>query len=92
MTARSPGLAAPEEIAKFWRNRRGEAVVVQLREFEGRVLVDSRGHFTDKDGALAPTPKGLSIAVSKLPELAAALAKAEARARELGLIHGGSNA
>lgn len=79
-------IAQPIEIAKFWRNRRGEAVIIQLREFEGRAIVDARVNFTDKEGHLRPTKKGLSIAVKRLPDLAAALAKAERTARELGLI------
>jgi hypothetical protein len=67
-------------------NRRGEAVRVQLREFEGIALVDVRRHYTAKDGVLRPTNKGLSITIRKLPALAQALAAALQKARELGLI------
>jgi hypothetical protein len=81
-----PILAEPIEIAKFWRNRKHEAVVVSLREYGGRCLVDARVHFQDKDGRLQPMHKGISLVVSKLPELSAALAKAEKKARELGLL------
>jgi hypothetical protein len=73
-------------IARFWRNRKGEAVVVQLRQFEGRAIADTRVYFTTKDGKLQPTRKGLSIVVARLPDLAAALTKAHARAIELGLL------
>lgn len=83
-------LAQPIEVAKFWRNRRGEAIVVQLREYKGRAIFDARVNFTTKDGTLQPTPKGLAIAVLRLPELAAAVNKALAQARELGLIEGGA--
>ena len=83
---RASRLTEPVEIAKFWRNRKGEAVIVQLREFEGRILVDTRVNVTDREGRLQPTKKGPSVAVRRLPELAAALAKAEQKARELGLI------
>jgi hypothetical protein len=86
--ARPSALAEPIEIASFWRNRRGEAVVVQLREYEGRALVDVRVNFSAPDGHLRPTPKGLSIVVARLPQLAAALVKAEKKARELGLLDG----
>jgi hypothetical protein len=79
-------LSEPVEIAKFWRNRRGEAVIVQLREYEGHVLADARMNFTNKEGKLQPTGKCISISVRRLPELAAALTKAERKARELGLI------
>jgi hypothetical protein len=84
MTEHPPKL--PIEIAKFWRNRRGEAVIVQLREFEGHILVDARVNFTNAEGRLQPTAKGLSLVVQRLPELAAALAKAERKAVELGLL------
>ncbi len=85
MTARVT-LPEPVEIAKFWRNRRGEAVIVCLREYEGRALIDCRVHFTNKEGKLQPTSKGLSLVVLRLPELAKAISKALAKARELGLI------
>ena len=85
---RRPTLFEPVEIAKFWRNRRGEAVIVQLREYEGHVLADARVNSTNKEGKLQPTGKGISISVRRLPKLAAALTKAERKARELGLIEG----
>jgi hypothetical protein len=85
MTGR-PTLLEPLVVAEFWANRRGESVRVQLREYEGRALVDARKHYTAADGTLQPTPKGLSIVVARLPELAAAINKALAKARELGLI------
>jgi hypothetical protein len=40
-----PSLAEPVMVARFWANRRGEAIVIQLREFEGRALVDVRKYF-----------------------------------------------
>jgi hypothetical protein len=88
MTGRRPSLPEPVMVARFWANRRGEAIFVQLREFEGRALVDVRKHFTAKDGTMQPTKKGISIMVTRLPELAAALTKAAAKAVELGLLEG----
>jgi hypothetical protein len=85
MTKRPP-LTEPIIVADFWANRRGEAVRVQFREFEGHALIDLRRHYTAKDGKLAPTRKGLSIAVKHLPDLAVAIAKALNTARELGLL------
>jgi rhodanese-related sulfurtransferase len=84
-----PMLAEPIIIAQFWANRRGEAVLIQLREFEGLALVDVRKHYTAADGKLAPTAKGIAITIRKLPDLAAGIAKAMHKARELGLIAGG---
>jgi hypothetical protein len=79
-------LREPIVVGEFWCNRRGEAVRVQLREFEGHALIDVRRHYTAADGKLAPTKKGLAIAIRHLPALAAAVAKAEQKAREIGLI------
>jgi hypothetical protein len=80
-----PTLPEPIVCDEFWRNRRGESVRVQLREYEGQLLVDLRVHYL-RDGKLVPTQKGLSIVARKLPELALAVAKALKRARELGLL------
>jgi Transcriptional Coactivator p15 (PC4) len=74
------------EIAKFWRNRQGEAVIVCFREYQGRALIDCRVHFTNKEGKLQPTNKGLSLVLARLPDLAAALNKAMQQARALGLL------
>jgi hypothetical protein len=86
MTNRLP-IAEPVEIAKFWKNRRrSESVHVTLSQYEGRSLINVRVYSTGNDGIDRPTPKGVAMAIDKLPALAQALAKAEARARELGLI------
>jgi Transcriptional Coactivator p15 (PC4) len=53
-----------------------------LSTYEGRNLVDVRTHAMDR-GFLVPTPKGISIVVRRLPELAAAVAKALAKAVNL---------
>jgi hypothetical protein len=79
-------LAEPIVIDRFWCNRRGEAVVVQLREFEGQALIDLRRYYTRHDGKMAPTKKGLSTTIRRLPELALAIAKALTTARERGLL------
>jgi hypothetical protein len=81
-----PPLTEPIVVAEFWCNRRGEAVRVQLKEFNGHPLVDVRKFFTDDDGCLVPTKKGLAIAIARLPDLARAIAKAVHKARELGLL------
>jgi hypothetical protein len=87
MTARAT-LPEPVEIAKFWKNRRHDAIVVSLSTYEGCNLIDVRTH-TMKDGRLVPTPKGVAMVVRRLPELAAAVTKALAKAKELGLIDDG---
>lgn len=86
MSSRAPKLEEPIIIAKFWRNRSGEAVIVRLKEFEGRPLIDLRVHVTNSTGQLQPTEKGISCNVRVLPDLAAGVVKALKRAREEGLL------
>ncbi len=82
----TPTLTEPVKIAEFWKNRRGESVRVSLSTFEGHNLVDVRQFFTDGAGQMQATRKGIAMSVYRLPELAAAIGKAIAKARELGLI------
>jgi hypothetical protein len=86
-------LSEPVEIAKFWKNRsRNESVHVALSEYEGQNLINVRVYSTGTDGIDRPTPKGIAMSVRKLPELADAIAKALAKARELRLIDDDSDA
>jgi hypothetical protein len=78
-------LPEPVEVAKFWKNRKHDAIVVSLSTYEGKNLIDVRMHAM-KDGRLLPTPKGVAMVVLRLPELQKAVTKALAKARELGLI------
>jgi hypothetical protein len=84
-------LPEPIETGKFWANRRGEAVIVVLREYEGSLIVDVRRHYTAADGKLRPTSKGIALSIAKLPELAGAIAKALDVARARGLIREASH-
>jgi hypothetical protein len=87
MTQKPAPLAEPIEIGKFWKNRRRDtAIVVSLSAYEGHNLINVREHFVGSDGCMRPTTKGLAMQVLRLPELAAGIAKALAKARELGLI------
>jgi hypothetical protein len=81
-----PTLEKPIEVAKFFKNRRKDVIVVSLSTYEGRNLVDVRQHFTNDQGLMRPTSKGVAMVVLRLPELAAAVNKALAKARELGLL------
>ena len=60
-----------------------------LSAYEGRNLADVRTWFPGDDGTLKPG-KGFAAEIRHLPRLAAAIAKAEAKARELGLIDDGA--
>lgn len=50
-----------------------ESIVISQTEFKGNDLVDMRIFFTNKDGELSPTKKGVSIRLDKLDELVATL-------------------
>jgi hypothetical protein len=80
----APALAEPVTIAEGWKNRRGESIRLVLSLFQGRSIFDLRTRYT-ADGKLKPE-KGFAVEVRHLPRLAAAIAKTEATARELGLI------
>jgi Transcriptional Coactivator p15 (PC4) len=87
MTRPTPTLAEPITIAEFWKNRRGESVRISLSTYKERNLIDVRTWATDPtEGKLKPTTKGIATEVRYLPKLVSALAKAESKARELGLI------
>jgi hypothetical protein len=84
-TARAPAaLREPLTISEWWRNRSGASIRIRLSTFEGHNLIDIRT-WHSADGKLVPG-KGLAVGVKHLPRLAAALAKAVAKATELGLI------
>jgi hypothetical protein len=75
-------------VAKFWKSprRRDKAVWVTLGEFKGYPLVSVRIYETKPDGIDRPTQRGVSLLVSKLPELERAISKAVKKAEELGLL------
>ena len=79
-----PTLSEAITVSEWWKNRGGESVRLTLSTYADRNLVDLRTWFT-ADGKLQPG-KGFAADVRHLPRLAAALAKAEAKATELGLL------
>jgi hypothetical protein len=82
-------LAEPITVSEWWRNRRGESIRVRLSTWEDRALIDIRTWYT-ADGKLKPG-KGFAADVRHLPRIAAAFAKAVAKATELGLIPDNDN-
>jgi hypothetical protein len=82
-------IAEPIEIGKFFKNRKGDIVVVAIKQFEGATFLDIRQFFTGEDGVSRPTKKGIAIGLHKLDELATLISKAIAKAHALGLIRGG---
>jgi hypothetical protein len=87
MSRKPEPIAERIEIAKLWKNRRRDKViVVALNPYEGLNLIDVREHVIGSDGIMRPSTRGVALVVKLLPELAHALAKAERKARELRLI------
>jgi hypothetical protein len=83
-------LIEPIEIGKFWKNRRGDAVFVQIKSYEGVVFCDIRQFFQNDAGQSCPTKKGVALTLRKLPELVELLEKTLVKARELGLLGEGT--
>lgn len=81
-----PTLAEPVVIARFDKNLSGDIVDVRLEDYQGRPFVDLRTWYTAPNGVLKRSDKGLFLSVWRLPDLAAAVNAALAKARSLGLI------
>jgi hypothetical protein len=88
-----PRLTEPITVAKFFANRRHDAVVViSLFQFEdGPPILDLRRFFVGPDGIMRPSRKGLAIAVVRAPDLLDGLARAVKTARRLGFLRGGGD-
>ena len=85
MTRPAPSLSTPIEIAKWWRNRGGEAIVVRLTNWENRIFIDVRNWVTVA-GKLVPSKKGIAVGIRHLARLKAAIIKAEQQAHKLHLL------
>ena len=83
---RKPQLEEPVIVDRMWANRQHDAVFVTLSTYRDQTLIDIRKHAMDTSGKLVPTPKGIALKVTRLPDLAKAIDKALRKARELGLL------
>lgn len=77
-------IAEPITISEFKKNRNGDLVRLILKSYEGTPIVDLRTWFFD-EGIRKPG-KGFTSHIKHLPNLAAAMNEALAKATELGLI------
>ncbi|MGP0083603.1 MAG: PC4/YdbC family ssDNA-binding protein [Steroidobacteraceae bacterium] len=85
--APKPALTEPIEVKKFFANRKGDIVVVAIRQMEdGPPFLDIRKFFTDENGVMRPTKKGVSVAIIRAPDLHDGVTKAVNVARQLGLL------
>jgi hypothetical protein len=79
MPPESSGQDTPEkqtEVAKFWANRGGEAIIVKLVNYGNKRFIEIRKHFTNREGKFSPTHHGVTLSIRKLPDLLKALTKA----------------
>jgi len=85
-----PALAEPIEVTKFFANRKGDIVVIAIRQIEdGPPILDIRKFFTDENGIMRPTKKGVSVAIIRAPDVLDGVTKAVTLARQLGLLKSG---
>jgi len=88
--APKPALSEPVEVKKFFANRRGDVVIIAIRQIEGGPpVLDVRKFFTDEAGVLRPTKKGVSVAIIRAPDLCDGVTKAVKIAQQLGLLKSG---
>ncbi len=76
------------KIASIEKNRL-EEIRIALKEYKGHHYADIRTYcdpYTDEGQGRVPTKKGVALALTKLPELIAALQQAESEARAAGLL------
>lgn len=90
--AKSPAIIEPIAF-RFFKNRRKDVVAVTLQAFtpagkDPINVVDLRLFAMNKAGANIATPKGVTMSVNRLPDLAKAINKALAKAQDLGLLDG----
>ncbi|UQR67718.1 hypothetical protein LRP30_21765 [Bradyrhizobium sp. C-145] len=78
----------PVEVAKLWKSPRNrkQTIVIAIKHYEGHTFLDCRMFGTNEQGQSVPTQRGVTVGIARLPEFAAGVAKALAKARELGLI------
>ena len=72
-------------VVAEWNRNASEVIRVALDQFNGRHTINVRVLYRD-GGSLKPGKSGITLSLSHLPPLAAAMGKALAAARELGLI------
>lgn len=71
-------------VAEIEKNRR-ETVRVSLSQYRGRAVFSVRTWYLDEQGAMRPSPKGITLQVSHLAAVVEGLSKALDQARGTGL-------
>jgi hypothetical protein len=87
MTRKPPPIPEPIQIGKFWKSRRRDKVfVVAIGPYKEHNIFSVREHVISTDGIMRPTTRGVAMVILRLPELAKAINRAVAKAKELGLL------
>jgi hypothetical protein len=88
--SKRPQLAEPIEVAKIWKSPRNKRHTIHFvyREYEGHPYLDIRVFTLNEKGEAVPTKAGVTVTPVRLEEFSAAVVKAVAKGRELGLIRG----
>ena len=73
-------------IVAQWARSANDTVMIKIDQFNGTTVIDIRDWWTSPAGELRPGRSGITMSIHHLPALADALTKAEATARELGLL------
>lgn len=64
------------EVIKDIQKDNGDTIRVELSEYEGHKFLQIRIWFTNDDGELKPTKKGVSIPLNKIKDISEALSVA----------------
>jgi len=56
------------KIGTIAKNSR-DTIVVQIKTFKNKYYLDIRNHYTDLEGNLRPTQKGISLEISRFNEI-----------------------
>jgi hypothetical protein len=89
--SRRPTIDEPIEIAKLWKSPRNKRHTIHLaiKEYEGHAYLDIRTYTLNAKGQAVPTKAGVTVTPSRLEEFSTAVARALAKATELGLLNDG---
>jgi hypothetical protein len=69
-----------------WNRSKQEIVQIRIDEYGGRNTIDIRGWYKDKKGDLRATPRGITLELRHVGQLAAGLKRAARIARKAGLV------
>lgn len=76
-------IAAPLTLATIERDPKNK-LIVELRPFNGRTLLDLRIHYLAEDGKWRPSPKGVSLRIGEIHNVGDAIGRATEIIKGLG--------